>query len=168
VIQGARMLNAGKIIAVDILENKLDYAEQFGATHVINAKEEDPVKRVREITDGLGADYAFDALGHAATVQQAFEMVRIGGTAVEVGIAPQGQMAQIDAFALAFQEKTLKGSFYGSARPRVDMSRLLDLYQQGRLKLDELISRTYTLDEINEGFQLLQGGAVARGVIVMG
>ncbi|MFN8511356.1 MAG: Zn-dependent alcohol dehydrogenase [Thermomicrobiales bacterium] len=167
VVQGARMLNAGKIIAVDILDNKLDYAEQFGATHVVNAKEENPVQRVREITDGLGADYAFDALGHAATVQQAFEMVRIGGTAVEVGIAPQGQMAQIDAFALAFQEKTLKGSFYGSARPRVDMTRLLDLYQQGRLKLDELISRTYTLDEINEGFALLQGGAVARGVIVM-
>jgi S-(hydroxymethyl)glutathione dehydrogenase / alcohol dehydrogenase len=167
VVQGARMLNAGQIIAIDLLDNKLEFALDFGATHAINAREEDPVKRVREITGG-GADYAFDAIGSARTVQQAFEMVRIGGTAIEVGIAPQGQMAQIDAWALAMQEKTLKGSFYGSARPRVDMARLLDLYQQGRLKLDELISRTYTLDQINEGFELLQGGSVARGVIVMG
>jgi S-(hydroxymethyl)glutathione dehydrogenase/alcohol dehydrogenase len=166
VVQGARMLNAGQIIAVDLLDNKLEYALDFGATHVINAKEEEPVKRIREITGG-GADYAFDAIGSARTVQQAFECVRIGGTAIEVGIAPQGQMAQIDAWALAMMEKTLKGSFYGSARPRVDMTRLLDLYQQGRLKLDELISRTYTLDEINEGFDLLQSGSVARGVIVM-
>ncbi len=167
VVQGARMLNAGQIIAVDLLDNKLEYAQDFGATHTINAREEDAVKRVKEIT-GHGADYAFDAIGSARTVQQAVEMVQIGGTAIEVGIAPQGQMAQIDAWALAMQEKTLKGSFYGSARPRVDMLRLLDLYQQKRLKLDELISRTYTLDQINEGFDLLQSGSVARGVIMMG
>jgi Zn-dependent alcohol dehydrogenase len=167
VVQGARMLSAGQIIAVDLLDNKLEYALDFGATHTINAREEDAVKRVKEIT-GHGADYAFDAIGGARTVQQAFEMVKIGGTAIEVGIAPQGQMAQIDAWALAMQEKTLKGSFYGSARPRVDMLRLLELYQQKRLKLDELISRTYTLDQINEGFDLLQSGSVARGVIMMG
>jgi len=166
VVQGARMLNASQIIAVDLLDNKLDYALDFGATHTINAREEDAVARVKEIT-GHGADYAFDAIGSAMTVQQAFEMVKIGGTAIEVGIAAQGQMAQIDAWALAMQEKTLKGSFYGSARPTVDMLRLLDLYQQKRLKLDELISRTYTLDQINEGFDLLQSGSVARGVIVM-
>ncbi len=166
VVQGARMLQAGQVIAVDLLDNKLDYALDFGATHAINAREEDAVARVREIT-GNGADYAFDAIGSARTVQQAFEMVKIGGTAIEVGIAPQGQMAQIDAWALAMMEKTLKGSFYGSARPKVDMLRLLELYQQKRLKLDELISRTYTLDEINEGFDLLQSGAVARGVISM-
>lgn len=166
VVQGARLLQAGKIIAVDLLENKLDYALEFGATHVINAKEEDPVARVRQLT-GVGADYAFDAIGSARTVQQAFDMVRIGGTAIEVGIAPLGQKAEIDAFMLAMQEKTLKGSFYGSARPRVDMLRLLELYQQQRLKLDELISRTYTLDQINEGFDLLQSGSVARGVISM-
>lgn len=166
VIQGASMLQAGKIIAVDIMDSKLDFADGFGATHLINATKDEPVAKIREITGG-GADYAFDALGSARTVQQAFECIRVGGTAVEVGIAPQGQMAQIDAFALAFQEKTLKGSFYGSARPRVDMLRLLDLYQQDRLKLDELISRTYRLDEINDGFAFLQSGAVARGVIVM-
>jgi Zn-dependent alcohol dehydrogenase len=166
VVQGARMLSAGQIIAVDLLDNKLEYALDFGATHAINAREEEPVARIKELTGG-GADYAFDAIGGARTVQQAFECVRIGGTAIEVGIAPRGQMAQIDAWALAMEEKTLKGSFYGSARPRVDMTRLLDLYQQGRLKLDELISRTYTLDQINEGFDLLQSGAVARGVIVM-
>ncbi len=166
VVQGARMLNAGRIIAVDLLDNKLDYALDFGATHAINAREEEPVARIRELTGG-GADYAFDAIGSARTVQQAFECVRTGGRPIAVGVAPQGQLAQIDAWALAMQEKTLKGCFYGSARPRVDMARLLDLYQQQRLKLDELISRRYTLDQINEGFELLQGGAVARGVIVM-
>jgi len=167
VIQGARMVNAGQIIAVDLLDNKLELALDFGATHTINGREEDAVARVRELTGGEGVDYAFDAIGSARTVQQAFEMARIGGTAIEVGIAPQGQMAQIDAWALAMQEKTLKGCFYGSARPRVDMLRLLDLYQQGRLKLDELISNTYTLDQINEGFDLLRSGTVARGVIMM-
>ena len=120
---------------------------------------------VRELTGG-GADYAFDAFGSARTVQQAFECIRNGGAAVEVGIAPQGQMAQIDAYSLAMHEKTLKGSFYGSARPRVDMLRLLDLYGQGRLKLDELVARTYRLDQINEAYAALQAGAVARGVIV--
>ena len=167
VIQGARMVNAAQIIAVDLLDNKLELALDFGATHTINGKEEDTVARVRELTNGEGVDYAFDAIGSARTVQQAFEMTRIGGTAIEVGIAPQGQLAQIDAWALAMQEKTLKGCFYGSARPRVDMLRLLDLYQQGRLKLDELISNTYTLDQINEGFDLLRSGTVARGVIMM-
>jgi S-(hydroxymethyl)glutathione dehydrogenase/alcohol dehydrogenase len=167
VIQGARMLNAARIIAVDLLDNKLEMALDFGATHTINGREEDAVARVRELTGGEGVDYAFDAIGSARTVQQAFEMARIGGTAIEVGIAPQGQMAQIDAWALAMQEKTLKGCFYGSARPRVDMLRLLDLYEQGRLKLDELISNTYTLDQINEGFDLLRSGTVARGVIMM-
>jgi S-(hydroxymethyl)glutathione dehydrogenase/alcohol dehydrogenase len=166
VIQGARMLTAGRIIGVDILDSKLEFARQFGATDVINARDRDPVARIREIIDG-GVDYAFDAIGSANTVQQAFDCVRVGGTAVVVGMAPQGQKAQIDAFGLARDEKVLRGCSYGSARPRVDMIRLLDLYRQRRLKLDELITRTYSLDEINEGFELLQSGAVARGVVVM-
>ncbi len=166
VVQGARLLNAGQIIAVDLYDEKLQFACDLGATHTVNARHEDPVARVRELTGG-GADYAFDAFGSARTVQQAFECIRNGGTAVEVGIAPQGQLAQIDAYSLAMHEKTLKGCFYGSARPRVDMLRLLDLYGQGRLKLDELVARTYRLDQINEAYAALQSGAVARGVIVM-
>jgi Zn-dependent alcohol dehydrogenase len=166
VIQGARMMNAGRIIAVDLVDARLDFALEFGATDAINARNVEPVAKIREMTD-VGADYAFDVFGSAKTVQQAYECVRIGGTAIQVGIAPQGQMAQIDAYTLAMQEKTLKGSFYGSARPRVDMPRLLDLYRQHRLKLDELISRTYRLDQINEAYAALQSGAVARGVIIM-
>ncbi len=166
VIQGARMLNAGRIIAVDVYDSRLDFALEFGATDAINARAVEPVARIRELTGG-GADYAFDAFGSALTVQQAYECVRPGGTAVQVGIAPQGQMAQIDAYALTMQEKTLKGSFYGSARPRVDMLRLLDLYRQHRLKLDELVNRKYRLEQINEAYEALQSGAVARGVIVM-
>ena len=166
VIQGARMLQAGRIIAVDLFDEKLDFAIEFGATDAINARNTDPVARIRELTGG-GVDYAFDAFGSGKTVRQAYECIRPGGTAIQVGIAPHGDMAQIDAWALTVQEKTLKGSFYGSARPRVDMPRLLDLYRQGRLKLDELVARTYRLDQINEAYAALQGGAVARGVIVM-
>jgi NDMA-dependent alcohol dehydrogenase len=166
VIQGARMLHAGRIIAVDLFDEKLDFALEFGATDAINARNTDVVARIRELTHNT-VDYAFDAFGSSLTVRQAYECIRPGGVAIQVGIAPQGDLAQIDAWALTLQEKTLKGSFYGSARPRVDMPRLLELYRQGRLKLDELIARTYRLDQINEAYAALQGGAVARGVIIL-
>lgn len=94
-------------------------------------------------------------------------MIRPGGTAVEVGVAPQSQIAGISPFMLSLTEKKLLGCMYGSARPQIDMPRLLDLYQQGRLKLDELISTTLPLEKINEGFDLLKEGGVARAVIKM-
>jgi S-(hydroxymethyl)glutathione dehydrogenase/alcohol dehydrogenase len=166
VVQGARLAGAGKIIACDLLDNKLEYAQDFGATHTLNAKRDDVVKRVRELTDGRGADYAFDAIGGEATTLQIVEAIRPGGTAVIVGMAAMSVRAPIGPYYMALQEKTLKGTMYGSIRPNIDIPRLVDLYLDGRLKVDELISRTYSLDEINEGFEALRSGQVARGVVV--
>ena len=166
VVQGARLAGAGKIIACDLLDNKLEYAQDFGATHTLNAKRDDVVKGVRELTDGQGADYAFDAIGGEATTLQIVEAIRPGGTAVIVGMAAMSVRAPIGPYYMALQEKTLKGTMYGSIRPNIDIPRLVELYLDGRLKVDELISRTYSLDEINEGFEALRSGQVARGVVV--
>ncbi|HEY8475624.1 MAG TPA: Zn-dependent alcohol dehydrogenase [Chloroflexota bacterium] len=167
VIQGARLAGANTIIAVDLLDNKLDYARRFGATHVVNAGREDPVQRVKELTRGRGADYTFEVIGRGATIRQAVDAARPRGTVTIVGMAPSGEEARLDAYGLAADEKLIRGSWYGSARPLVDMPKMVDLYLSGKLQVDELISRTYALDEINEGFDLLRRGEVARGVIVM-
>ncbi|KAJ3338757.1 hypothetical protein HDU93_009070 [Gonapodya sp. JEL0774] len=140
-VQGAMLNSAGMIIGVDIFDSKLEMAKQFGATHTINAKTTDAVAEVIKLTGG-GAHFAIDAIGSARTVEQIVDMIRPGGTAVVVGMAPFGQKAQLDVFTIARDEKCIKGSYYGSARPGVDMIRLLDLYMQKRLKLDELVSKT--------------------------
>ena len=168
VVQGARLAGAGKIIACDLLENKLAFAREFGATHTLDASKEKVVERVRELTGGRGADYAFDAIGGEATTLQIVEGVRPGGTAVIVGMAALNVRAPITPYNMALQEKTIKGTMYGSVRPNIDFPRLVDLYLDGRLKIDQLISRTYKLDEINEGFKALRSGQVARGVVVFG
>ena len=166
VVQGARLAGAGKIIACDLLENKLAFAREFGATHTIDASQEKVVDRVRELTGGRGADYAFDAIGGEATTLQILDAIRPGGTAVIVGMAAMSVRAPITPYLMALQEKSIKGTMYGSVRPNVDFPRLVDLYLDGRLKIDQLISRTYKLEEINEGFQALRSGQVARGVVV--
>jgi S-(hydroxymethyl)glutathione dehydrogenase / alcohol dehydrogenase len=166
VVQGGRLAGAGKIIAVDLLDNKLEFAQEFGATHTINARTEKVVDRVRELTGGRGADYAFDAIGGEATTLQIVEAIRPGGTAVIVGMAAMSCRAPITPYLMALQEKTLKGTMYGSVRPNLDFPALCDLYLDGRLKLDELVSRTYKLEEINEGFAALTSGSVKRGVVV--
>jgi Zn-dependent alcohol dehydrogenase len=166
VVQGARLAGAGTIIAVDLLDNKLEFAQDFGATHTINASNENVVKSVRALTGGRGADYAFDAIGSEATTLQIIDAIRPGGTAVIVGMAATSARAPIAPYFMALQEKTLKGTIYGSVRPNIDFPILVDLYREGRLKLDELISRTYSLDDINEGFAALRSGQVARGVVV--
>lgn len=165
--EGARTVNAQTIIGIDLLDSKLELAKQFGATHVINGGNGvDVIAEVNKICPG-GVEFAFDAIGNAKVLEQIFNMLRPGGSAVEVGIAPMQQMASINPFALAIQEKKILGSLYGSARPQVDMPRILALYKQGRIKLDELISKTLPLSKINEGFDMLKAGAVARAVIDM-
>ena len=168
VVQGARLAGAGKIIAADLLSNKLAFAREFGATHTLDASSEKVVERVRELTGGRGADYAFDAIGGEATTLQIVDAIRPGGTAVIVGMAAMTVRAPITPYLMALQEKTIKGTMYGSVRPNIDFPRLVDLYLDGRLKIDQLISRTYTLDQINEGFAALRSGQVARGVVVFG
>ncbi|MBI1737502.1 MAG: Zn-dependent alcohol dehydrogenase [Candidatus Rokubacteria bacterium] len=166
VVQGARLAGAGRIIACDLVDRKLEYATEFGATHTINAKRENVVDRVRELTGGRGADYAFDAIGSEATTLQIVDAIRPGGTAVIVGMAAMNVRAPITPYTMALQEKTLKGTLYGSVRPLVDFPQLVDHYMEGRLKLDQLVSRTYKLEEINDGFARMLSGEVARGVVV--
>jgi S-(hydroxymethyl)glutathione dehydrogenase/alcohol dehydrogenase len=164
VIQGAALAGAAKIIAVDLLDNKLEMAKRFGATDVINGENEDPVRRIREIT-GRGADYAFEVIGNVKAIAQAFDSVRPGGTAVVVGMAPLGSEVSVSTTGFFMQEKVLRGCYYGSTRFRVDMPRLIDLYMAGKLKIDELISREYPLEGINDAFAAMKNGEVARSII---
>ena len=150
---------------VDISQDKLEFAERFGATDTIDAREENPVQAIRRLTGG-GADYAFEVLGSGETVRTAFDSIRSGGTAVAVGMAAVGEYAQIDAYLLAAQEKTLKGCFYGSARTHIDMPKYIALAQAGKLDLDSLVTRHYPLEQINEAYDALDRGEVGRGLIV--
>jgi S-(hydroxymethyl)glutathione dehydrogenase/alcohol dehydrogenase len=165
VVQGAKLAGAKTIIACDLLDNKLGYAREFGATHTINAKTEDVVKRVQELTDGFGADYAFDAIGGEKTAALVVDAIAPGGHAVLVGIPAFSARAAVSPSAMVYGEKKLTGTYYGSIRPAIDFAVLADLDMSKRIDLDSLISRTYKFDQINEGFQLLMSGSVARGVI---
>jgi S-(hydroxymethyl)glutathione dehydrogenase/alcohol dehydrogenase len=165
VVQGARLAGARTIIACDLLDYKLGLARRFGATHAIRAEREEVVERVRELTDGLGADYAFDAIGGAKTAAMAVDAVAPGGHAVLVGIPAAEVKTPISNMQMVYGEKRLSGTYYGSIRPAIDFAMLADLDCERRIDLDGLISRTYTLDAINEGFRLLLSGSVARGVI---
>lgn len=167
VVQGARLAGAGAIIACDLLDNKLEYARALGATHTINAKSDNALEQVRELTGGLGVDYAFDAIGSDSTAVLAVDAVAPGGHAVLVGIPAASATASISPFQMVFGEKKITGTYYGSIRPAVDFGVLADLDMARRIDLDSLISRTYTFDQINEGFRLLTAGEVARGVIVL-
>jgi S-(hydroxymethyl)glutathione dehydrogenase/alcohol dehydrogenase len=163
VVQGAHLAGANRIIAVDTLDNKLEMAKRMGATHAVNATRENPVARVLEIS-GRGVDYAFEAIGLPEVVAQAFEATDPAGTTLMVGMPPAGSLVAVSALGLLLG-KTLKGAYYGSARFRIDMPKLVDLYMAGRLKLDELISHTYPLDSINEAFDALRHGEAARSII---
>ncbi len=165
VIQGARIAGAATIVAVDILDDRLEFARSLCATHTVNARQEGALRQVLDITDG-GADFGFEAFGGNHTAEMAVEMTRKGGTTVIVGLAPIGDKAGIDLMALVRLEKTIKGCYYGSARPRQDMPVLVDLYRRGALEIDRLITRRYRLDQINEAFEDLEAGKLGRGVIV--
>ena len=164
-IQMAALLQAYPIIAVDLQDSKLDFAREFGATHTVNASREDPVEAIRELTGGAGVHYAFEAIGLVeAPFVQSILCTRKRGITVWVGHAPIDTSVTIDARAL-MNEKTVIGSLYGSARPHIEFPRLLQLYKAGKLKLDELISRRFPLDEVNAAFEALGQGEVARSVL---
>ena len=165
-VQGAAIAGATAIIAVDLLDNKLELAREFGATHAVNSSREDPVERIRELTGGAGVHYAFEAIGlMAEPFVQSILCTRRGGVTVWVGHAPDDTPVTIDARMLDL-EKTVKGCQYGSSRPHINFPRLLNFYKNGRLKVDELISRRFQLDEINTAFEVLGRGEVARSVVV--
>lgn len=165
VILGGRLVGADPIIAVDVRDNKLEFARGAGATHLINATREDPVQAIRDLTGGQGVDYAFEAIGLPQVSRQAYEATSRGGTTVIVGMAATGAEIPIPA-TIPGDEKTVKGSFYGSTRPALDFPRLVTWYLKGRLPLDLLITRRYRLEEINEAFAALARGENARGIIV--
>ncbi len=166
VIQGAAIAGANPIVAVDVADAKLELARAFGATHAINAaKDENVVKTAKKLTGG-GPDYCFECIGLAKTVEQAFRSLRKGGKAVVVGVTRGDESVAIKPVALTFEEKTLTGSYFGSARPREDFPRLIGLYRAGRLKLDELITHRYRVGEAPQAFADLAAGRNARGVIV--
>ncbi len=166
VVQGARLAGASRVIAVDVLERKLVLARDFGATDVIDASRESTVQGVMGLTGGRGADYAFEVIGKVETIMDAYNCVGPGGMAVVVGVAPDGSQLPIPARSL-LSEKVLTGAAFGSTRPLRDFPLYLDLYQQGRLKIDELITKYARLEDINEAFRALEAGEVIRTVLLM-
>ncbi|MAI26441.1 MAG: Zn-dependent alcohol dehydrogenase [Myxococcota bacterium] len=164
-LQGARIVGAGKIIAVDAQAWKFGLAKDLGATDCIDATDGDPVAAVHALTEG-GADFVFECIGLVPTVQQAVAMTGRGGTTVLVGVVPMTEMVPISAADLVLQEKKVTGSYMGSNRFRFDMPKYVDFYLDGRLRLDEMISARLSLDEINDGFDRMRKGEVARQVIV--
>lgn len=164
-IQGCALAGAAMIVAVDKVDSKLEMAKLFGATHTVNANDENLVKTLKKLTGG-GADYAFECVGLGSVVAQAYGALRKGGTAVVVGVAAVQDMTSIRTASLTFEEKTLTGSYFGSARPREDFPRLMALYRAGRLKLDELITHRYRIEQAPQAFDDLAAGRNARGMIV--
>ncbi len=163
-IQGARIAGARQIIAVDVVESKLATARELGATHIVDASSHDPVQSIREMTGG-GVDYSFEAIGLKTTAEQAFSCLAAGGTATLIGMVPLGQKVELDA-RLLLSERKMQGSIMGSNRFRVDMPRYVEFYLQGRLKLDEMISRKGRLEDVNEAFRAMKAGEVARTVLM--
>jgi S-(hydroxymethyl)glutathione dehydrogenase/alcohol dehydrogenase len=163
-IQGAALAGASRIIAVDRLAEKLELARRFGATDLVNAAEADPVDAVKRLTGG-GVEYSFEAIGRKDTAEQAFRMLRSGGTATVIGMIPLGTNVEIHGADL-LAEKRLQGSNMGSNRFRLDMPRYVDFYLSGKLNLDDMVSRRIQLEEINEAFAALERGDGARSVIV--
>lgn len=164
IIQGAKLAGAEKIIAIDIHESKLNWALQFGATHTINASREDPLEAVRRITGG-GVDYSFEAAGNVKAMELAYKLARRGGVVTIVGVERGGVEIRIPALDLHMTEKTIKGCYYGSSSPRLDSIKYLRLYKAGKLLLDELVTKSYKLEEINEVFKDMEEGKIIRGII---
>lgn len=164
-IQGCKLVGCHPIVAVDLMDSKLAFARQLGATHTVNGRETDPVEAMRSLTGG-GPEYAFDSVGSEVTITQALYATRPGGTAVIMGLhAVRGQVP-ISPAALVLQNKRLLGSFIGSMNPRLDLPRLVQLYRAGKLELDKLITKRYALDDLPRAFEDMEAGKIARGVLV--
>jgi S-(hydroxymethyl)glutathione dehydrogenase/alcohol dehydrogenase len=163
-INGAAIAGAGRIIAIDMSPSKDNLSRVFGATDFICAADTDPVKEVLEMTKG-GVHHSFEAIGLSKTAEQAFNMLRRGGTANVIGMIPVGQTISLMGAAF-LGEKRIQGSLMGSNRFPVDMPRLVDFYMSGKLKLDDMISRRLRLEEVNSAFEEMKTGSVARSVIV--
>jgi len=162
-VMGAKLAGAGKIIAVDTLDKKLKMAQKLGADHLIDASVDDPMIKVMELTGG-GADYALECIGNVNVMTQAFASIRFGGKLVVVGMAPLGSLLSIATYEFLLG-KTISGTVQGDINPQIDIPRYIDMYMNGKLPIDKLITKTYGLDQINEAFEALEKGQVIRSVI---
>jgi len=163
VVQGAAIAGAGPIIAVDISETKLELAREIGATHTVDGTSVDPAAAIHQICGG--ADHVFEALGRTETIEQAVRSTGRGGETIVIGASAPGATAAIDTHSLMLEQRSIRGSFYGSARPEIDFPMLVGLVKSGRLRLDLLIERC-RLDDVNEVLATIAQGAPARFVIV--
>ncbi len=169
IIQGARICGANPIIASDANEKKMHLARDFGATTFVIDHGRDAratLDEIRELTGGRGADHAFEAVGIPAIQELAFQSARPGGTLTLAGLSKMGSSTNFPGAVITREERTIKGSYYGTIHAPRDFPLLIDLYAQGKLKLDELISRRWKLEQINEAFAEMLKGGIARGVIV--
>ena len=164
-IQGAKIAGASIIIGVDINPKKLEWAKNVGATHVVNSKEEDPIKFARNFTQGRGVDCAIESAGHNDSIRQTLESSRPGGRVVFLGKTPYGVEVKLPFYTLMGDREIIRTS-YGSSRPRRDFPKLANLYMDGKLLLDEMISKKMSIDDINQGFDDLEKGKLARGLII--
>ena len=165
-VQGAAIAGAAQVIAVDIADDKLDAAREFGATAGVSAGSDDVADQVRALTGGAGVDYVFVTVGAKPAIEQAFTFVAPGGAVVLVGMTATGVMVEVDATNIAGNSQRVLGSKMGAGRLPVDIPLLVSLYQDGRLKLDELVSKTYPIEEINEAIDAVKRGEARRNVIV--
>lgn len=165
-VQGAVLSGAKQIIAIDLVDSKLEAAKSFGATHTINPTKADETGLVKELTEGRGADYVFVTVGSKNAIHQGMDMVRNSGTLVLVGMPSYGVPLGFEAVDVAGNAQIIMGSKMGSTNLQVDIPKLITLYEQGRLKLDELVTKTYPLEEINEAITAVKRGEALRNVIV--
>ena len=166
VIQGARLGGATTIIAVDIDPRKLEWAKDFGATHTVNAKEVDPIARIKELTGGNGVNFSFEAVGKPQTLEQALFCRDLAGTCVLIGVPGPGPTLTLDLQRFFDTGGHLCVSWYGDCLPTRDFPLLAEWYRQGQLKLDQVVSRTISLDETDEAFAAMERGETLRSVIV--
>jgi S-(hydroxymethyl)glutathione dehydrogenase/alcohol dehydrogenase len=163
VIQGARIAGARQIIAIDLLDHKLETAKHFGATDTINGSSGDPVKEIKRLSSG-GVEFSFDAVGSKLLAEQCLYCLAPRGLATIVGVIPPGQKIELAAGHF-FVEKRIQGSYMGSNRFQQDTPRYLDLYRQGRLNLDDMVSRRARLEDVNDAFRAMEAGEVTRTVL---
>jgi S-(hydroxymethyl)mycothiol dehydrogenase len=166
-IAGARLAGARTIIGIDIDDKKLAWAKEFGATHTVNSTREDPVARVRELTEGNGADVCIEAIGLPQTYEQAFFARDLAGTVVLVGVPNPTMKIELPMIEVFGRGGSLKSSWYGDCLPTRDFPMLIDLHLQGRLDLDRFVSEQIALDQVEEAFHRMERGEVLRSVVVL-
>ena len=166
VVQVSRLVGATSVIGIDPALTKRELAAEFGATDTIDPEFENVEARVLELTGGRGVDFAFECVGRVDLVRQAWDLLAADGTLVTVGVPPAGATVELPGEALWSTEKTLMCSLYGSGRPRIDIPTYMELYRQGRLKVEQLVTRRYRLEDINEAIDDLEQSRNARGVVI--